>query len=296
LVDSFPVTKDLDAASLVGKLVGGGARAALRKGAGSTGVEVARIANLPARNDARADIPIRRGEVVGLYGVVGSGCETIGHAMVGLANIRPATITLSGSAFQPRSPADAAKRGVSYLASGRAANCILASRSIRENLMISQLATVQKKGILHEGIEREQAQHQLRRLKTRYADYDHSITSLSGGNQQKVVFGRSLGRSSSLLVLEDPTAGVDIGAKQDIHELLEDRAQDGLSILLVSSDLLETIAVAHVIYTVIGGLIVRRYENPTMDDEADIISDVLGGSSRVYEDLINSPSQSWSAE
>ena len=296
LVDSFPMSEDVDAPFLVGKLVGGGARAALRTGAGTVGTEVFRLSNLPMRNEGRADIPIRRGEVVGLYGVVGSGCERIGHAMVGLADIRPATMTLSGSHFQPRSPAEAAKRGVSYLPSGRAANCILASRSVRENLMISQLRIVQRRGILRDRIEREEAHRQLRRLKTRYADYDHSIVSLSGGNQQKVVFGRSLGRSSSLLVLEDPTAGVDVGAKQDIHELLEDRARDGLSILLISSDLLETIAVAHVIYTIIGGMIVRKYENPTIDDEADIISDVLGGSISVGQKLYNSSSQTWSVE
>lgn len=284
LVESFPMSDAVDAAFLIGKLVGRRARESVGRRATSIGVDMAKFANLPARGGGSADIPMRRGEVVALYGVVGSGTERIGHAMVGLADIHPATITLAGSAFRPRSPAAAAKQGVSYLPSGRAANCILPSRSVRENLMVTQLTPILKRGVLQDRLERDHTQDQLKRLKTRYADYDHSIVALSGGNQQKVLFGRALGRSSSILVLEDPTAGVDIGAKRDIHELLAARVQDGLSVLLISSDLLETIAIAHVVYTVIGGRIVRKYENPTIDDEANIISDVLGGSRSADEE------------
>ena len=276
LVDSFALTKTMDAAYLVGKLVGGAARKAAARQTAEGGKEVARISGLPTRGGGTIDIAIRQGQVVGLYGVVGSGCEKIGHAFVGLSDIRPSTITLNGAPFRPQDPAGASRNGVSYLPSGRAANCILPTRSIRENLMISQLNGIHKRGLVREREERDQTQRQLKRFKTRYANYDDLIVSLSGGNQQKVVFGRSLGRGGSLLVLEDPTAGVDIGAKQDIHDLLRERIKDGLSVLLISSDLLETIAICDVIYTVIGGEIVRKYDAPSLDDEVDIIADVLG--------------------
>jgi ribose transport system ATP-binding protein len=276
LVDSFDISEDMDAPFLVAKLVGRAMRSTRQRSMVVSGDEVASISNLPTRLGDRAEISIRRGEIIGLYGVVGSGCEKIGHAMVGLADISPARLTLLGSPYRPGSPAEAAKRGVSYLPSGRAANCILPTRSISENLMLTQLAVMRKNGVLSDRLERDHAKRQLRRLKTRYADSDLPIVSLSGGNQQKVLFGRSLGRLSSLLVLEDPSAGVDVGAKQDIHEMLAERARDGLSVLLISSDLLETIAIAHVIYTVIGGKIVRRYDNPSIDDEEAIIGDVLG--------------------
>jgi ribose transport system ATP-binding protein len=117
----------------------------------------------------------------------------------------------------------------------------------------------------------------LARFRTRYADYDDPITSLSGGNQQKVMIARSLGRECKLIVLEDPTAGVDIGSKQDIHELVRERAASGLAVFLISSDLLETIAISDVIYSVIDGKIVRKYEHPTIAEEANIVADVLGG-------------------
>jgi ribose transport system ATP-binding protein len=143
--------------------------------------------------------------------------------------------------------------------------------------MVSQLGSVQQCGVLRDRAERKQAESQLTRFRTRYTDYDDPITSLSGGNQQKVVLGRSLSRKGAFLVLEDPTAGVDIGSKRDIHELIRQRAADGVGVLLVSSDLLETIAICDVIYTVIGGKIVRKFEDPTNTDEASIIADVVGG-------------------
>jgi ABC-type sugar transport system ATPase subunit len=91
------------------------------------------------------------------------------------------------------------------------------------------------------------------------------------------MIARCLGRASKLIVLEDPTAGVDVASKQDIHELIRDRAASGLAVLLISSDLLETIAISDVIYTVLRGQIVGKYVHPTIEDEASIIADVLGG-------------------
>jgi ribose transport system ATP-binding protein len=277
LIDSFAITEDMKADYIVAKLVGGSANKAGGRQKTAVGEEIVQITGLPARNGGPTDVSVRRGEIVGLYGVVGSGCERIGNAVVGLADIWPSTMTLAGMRYRPATPAHAARCGVSYLPSGRAANCILPSRSARENLMLSQLRRVQRFGVLGDRAERELTKKQLSGLRTRYADYDDPITSLSGGNQQKVALGRSLGREAVLLVLEDPTAGVDIASKQDIHELIRARAAEGIGVLLVSSDLTETIAICDVIYTVIGGKIVRKFGNPTLDDEAEIIADVLGG-------------------
>lgn len=277
LVESFLMTEDIDAAFMVAKLVGKSRSKGGGKQAPSLGHEVFVVRDLPGLRGERVEVSVSAGEVVGLYGVVGSGCETIGRAAVGLADIRPSTMKLMGNSYRPGSPAQAARAGVSYLPSGRAANCILPSRSTRENLMISQLDQTQEFGIIKNGVEREMTRSLLARFRTRYADYDDAITSLSGGNQQKVMIARSLGRACKLIVLEDPTAGVDIGSKQDIHELVRDRAASGLAVFLISSDLLETIAISDVIYTVLRGQIVRKYEHPAIEDEADIIADVLGG-------------------
>ena len=143
--------------------------------------------------------------------------------------------------------------------------------------MITQLDQIQSFGLLNDGSERELTQSLLTRFRTRYSNYDYLITSLSGGNQQKVMIARCLGRASKLIVLEDPTAGVDIGSKQDIHELIRERAASGLAVLLISSDLFETITICDVIFTVKSGQIVQKYEQPTFDDEPAIVADVVGG-------------------
>jgi ribose transport system ATP-binding protein len=277
LVESFPKTDETDAAYIVGRLVGKTRSLGVGKQAPALGTEVLAIRNLAGPHGQSAELSIAAGQVVGLYGVVGSGCERIGRGVVGLEDIRPSTMTLMGRVYRPGSPAQAARSGVSYLPSGRAANCILPSRSTRENLMISQLDQIQSFGIMRNATERQLTQSLLTRFRTRYANYEDLITSLSGGNQQKVMIARCLGRASKLIVLEDPTAGVDVGSKQDIHELVRDRAAAGLGILLISSDLLETIAICDVIYTVIRGQIVRKYDHPTIDDEPSIVADVLGG-------------------
>ncbi len=277
LVDTFAMTKDIDTEIIVAKLAGKLRTSQQGRKALAPGSAVLSISNLSGMGNESATITVSAGEVVGLYGVVGSGCERLGRAVVGLAEIRPQIMTLSEKKFRPDSPAGAAREGVSYLPSGRAANCVLPSRSIRENLTITQLKQLEVLGVIDRGAERMLTQSLLARYRTRYADFEDPITSLSGGNQQKVMIARSLGRASKLIVLEDPTAGVDIASKKDIHDLIRERAASGLAILLVSSDLRETIAISDVVYTVLSNRIVGRYERPLEGDEAHIIADVLGG-------------------
>ena len=277
LVETFEMTEDVSVPVIVEKLVGKSLSARGRKQEGSFATDVLTISNLAEQSGKEVGISVSAGQVVGLYGVVGSGCEKIGRAAVGLADLRPTSMTLMGSIYRPANPAQAARRGVSYLPSGRAANCLLPSRSTRENLMITQLDQIQSFGLLNDGSERELTQSLLTRFRTRYSNYDYLITSLSGGNQQKVMIARCLGRASKLIVLEDPTAGVDIGSKQDIHELIRERAASGLAVLLISSDLFETITICDVIFTVKSGQIVQKYEQPTFDDEPAIVADVVGG-------------------
>jgi ribose transport system ATP-binding protein len=276
LVDSFRMTEAVDAGFIVAKLAGQSRPGAARAARHPDRREIFSVRSLPGAGDAPVTIAVDAGQVVGLYGVVGSGCEAVGRAAVGLADIRPATMTLAGQPHRPATPARAARLGVSYLPSGRAANCILPTRSTRENLMISQLAKTQHFGVIDDRAEQTTTRAVLARFRTRYADYDAAITHLSGGNQQKVMLARCLGRESRLVVLEDPTAGVDVGSKRDIHELIRERLASGLAVLLISSDLAETISLSDVIYTVHDGRIVRRYADPTPADEANILADVLG--------------------
>ena len=276
LVESFAAGPELTAAKLVEKLVGSpqaGSVSAVRE---NYGREILTIRSLPDCNGGFTDITVRAGEIVGLYGVVGCGIETIRDLAIGSGRDVKTPLTLDGERVELRSRSAAAKLGVSYLPSGRAANGILPTLSIRENLTLAQPKIFGQ--LLLTPLRREQAeaQRQLEKLGTRFASQEDKITALSGGNQQKVLLGRCIEGQGKLLVLEDPTAGVDIGAKREIHDLIRARAAAGQAVLLLSTDLQETIALCNTIHTVHHGKLVRNYRDPSFADEPDIIVDILG--------------------
>jgi ribose transport system ATP-binding protein len=284
LVDSFPIDASTTADTVVERLVGRRvSRVAGRRGLGAA-AEVLAIRGLPAGEHGPQEIHVRRGEIVGLYGVVGCGRERIVAALAGLDDLGGATMTLDGAPYRPKNPAAAARRGVAYLPSGRAANGILPSRTIRENLTLTQLRRFHRGGVIAARAERAAARDQLARLRTRFASDEDPITSLSGGNQQKVLLGRSLGHARRLLVLEDPTAGIDIAAKQELHELIRARADDGLAIVFISSELVETLTVCNAVYTIFKGVVCGEYRPPSLDDEPAILADVLGSARAVDGD------------
>lgn len=278
IVDSFPITQELSAGQVIEKLTGKRIAHDMAARAGVSGAQRLVVSGLCGANRGSCEIAVGTGEIVGLYGVVGCGRERIGDTVIGLARMPGTMMSLDGTSYVPRNPAAAARAGVAYLPAGRAGNGILPARSIRENLTLGwpdicgwiKLAPLRK--------ERDLARRHLIQLRTRFAEIEDPITALSGGNQQKVLLGRALGRATRLLVLEDPTAGVDVGAKQDIHDLIRGRAAAGAAVLLLSSDLLETISLCDVVYTIRAGMVIGTYRAPTLADEPQIIADILGGS------------------
>ncbi len=280
LVAAFPVSPQLTVSDVSHHLTGGRSRKAepaTRSTEQTTDVPLLTIAGIAGRPGAPQTIEVGAGRIVAIYGVVGCGREEIAQAVVGLtksaAGLR---LSLQGKAYVPHSPSQAARRGVAYLPSGRAANCVLPTLSIRENLMLRQLGG--RFGVLPWAArERQRATDGLRRYGTRLRHLNDAISSLSGGNQQKVMLGRSLGAGGLLLVLEGPTAGVDIGAKAEIHDVLKREARQGLALLLISSDLNETMALADTVYTMFAGKLVSRYQAPLAQHQASVLTDVVGG-------------------
>ncbi|MET1047821.1 MAG: sugar ABC transporter ATP-binding protein [Hyphomicrobium sp.] len=276
LVDSFPINRDVDADYVLQRLTGKRTQHATVTRRERDKDALLSLRNVPARDGRVCEIGIARGEIVALYGVVGCGCEAIVRGLAGLERFAAPKATLDGKDYAPRTPAAAGALGVGYLPSGRVSNGVLSKRAIRENLTLTQLRSFSRGGIISLKAERAGAEQQLKELGVRYGNQDNAMLSLSGGNQQKVLLGRSLGQAKRLLILEDPTAGIDIAAKRDIHQLLRERAAAGLSVLLVSSDLSETIGLSDVVFTMFNGTIINEYVSPTAGDEAAIIADVLG--------------------
>ena len=277
VVVTTEITPDLTELRLLELLTGRAISTEVDREAPADARPVLRIDELYTEDDCRGiSLYVRPGEIVGLYGIVGCGREGVARALVGLDRPTGGSMTFEGEAFKPRSPGDALSTGVGYLPVDRKENGILPDRSIRENLNLSNLAAFARGNVISPQRERGPTLAHLAKLGVRFGSAELPITSLSGGNQQKVLFGRATGAGPRLLVLEDPTAGIDMGAKLELYEQIKAWAADGMSFLWLSSDLVETLMLCHRAYAMYDGRIVDEFINPTLDDEEAILAGVLG--------------------
>ena len=188
------------------------------------------------------DVRVRRGEVVGLAGLLGSGRTETARAVFGADPLDEGTIDIKGETRRLRSPRDAIRQRLGLTPEDRKTEGIVPDMSVRENLTLALLPRLTRRGILDGRRQREVVEEFVTALGIKLADADQPIRELSGGNQQKVILARWLCTEPELLILDEPTRGVDVGAKRDIQSIIRRLADDGLGVLLVSSELEELVA------------------------------------------------------
>jgi ABC-type sugar transport system ATPase subunit len=276
VVANREVTPETTEADLVGLLIGKASGLPPAATVKSSSMPLLEVSDLRTSRSRNVSFHIGDGEIVGVYGVVGCGREDISRALVGLHPVLGGTVKLSGRTYKARDPRHALAAGMGFLPSDRKQEGILPGRPIRENLTLSNLRPTARGGVILPKRERTTAVQQLKALGVKFASAEHAITTLSGGNQQKVLFGRALAARPKLLVLEDPTAGIDIGAKQDLYRIIRDHRANGMSFLWISSDLTETLTMCDRIYAMYDGCIVSEIAAPTMADEEHLLAAVLG--------------------
>lgn len=246
----------------------------------STGTNAAtpllRIDALTTPNCKRLSLQVFAGEIVGIYGVMGSGREELLNAMTGVVRPSDGYISLRGERYEARSPHTALRQGVACLSGDRKEKGIFANRSLRENYSICTVGTLSRYGVINARAEDTLTSIGLRRLRVRCANVEQPIASLSGGNQQKILFGRALEARPQLLLLEDPAAGIDVEAKQDLYRQINDAADNGAGIIWVSSDVVETLSMCDRVYAMHAGRIVAELLDPQLEDETRLMSHVLG--------------------
>jgi ribose transport system ATP-binding protein len=187
--------------------------------------------------DARVEV--RQRQIVGLAGLLGSGRTEVARAIFGADPPEAGTIRLSGQAVSPREPAEAIALGVGYCSEDRKADGIVPDMSVRENMTLSILPRLTSLGIVDEARQREIVDRFMRRLAIKASSAEQKIRELSGGNQQKVLLARWLCTDPKLLILDEPTRGIDVGAKAEIQALIRELADQGLGVLMISSELEE---------------------------------------------------------
>ena len=272
-------TRTLDANSTEQELVRVLARehpVAVSTSSTARGASVVKVRDLSAGRDCHGvSLEVNAGEIVGLYGLPGCGRETVVRSILGLAKIRGGSIE-HGARRRPRNPRQAALVGIVYLPSGRKERGILARRPIRENLTLGQLDATSRGGFVLPQAERRLVEELLSQLTVDFRSMEDPISWLSGGNQQKVLFGRVLRDGVRLVILEDPTAGIDVQARAQIHRQIVALAERGVGVLLVSNDIRETLSLCGRVHVFRGGKISATFEPPYPAGEAAILDAMMG--------------------
>jgi galactofuranose transport system ATP-binding protein len=187
--------------------------------------------------DAR--IEVRERQIVGLAGLLGSGRTEVARAIFGADPPDAGTIEISGRSVSPQEPAEAIALGVGYCSEDRKADGIVPDMSVRENMTLGILPRLTSMGIVDEARQREIVDKFMKRLAIKASSAEQKIRELSGGNQQKVLLARWLCTDPKLLILDEPTRGIDVGAKAEIQALIRELANQGLGVLMISSELEE---------------------------------------------------------
>ncbi len=198
-----------------------------------------------ARSVAVDRFRIARGEVVGFAGLPGSGAKEFAQSLFGINPASAGRIRSGGAERDlPASPADAYASGIAYLSDDRRRDGLVALMSIGDNLSLSSLPAVSRRFFLRRGAEVDLVRRMFRSMGVKARGPEISIDTLSGGNQQKVCLGRVLATEPRLLILDEPTRGIDVGVKEDVHGIIDRLTRDGLSVIVVTTDLDEMARIA----------------------------------------------------
>jgi ABC-type sugar transport system ATPase subunit len=218
----------------------------------------------PAFDEISFDV--RAGEIVGLAGLVGSGRTEIARAIFG-ADPADGTVEIEGRPVRSRSPRASIRRGLALLPESRKDQGLVMVRPLTENVTMAHVGVVSRRGVLAKRREQRIVGEALRSVDARAASTSLPVSSLSGGNQQKAALAKWLVRTPRLLLADEPTRGIDVGAKRAIYDLIHGLAADGLGVLLISSELGEVLGLAHRVIALRAGRIVGEYSGDEADEE-----------------------------
>jgi ribose transport system ATP-binding protein len=207
---------------------------------------VLEVESLTAAGIGPVDLRVRRGEILGVAGLMGSGRSRLIHALMGSIPATGGTMRLVGEPYTPRHPADAVAAGVGLIPEDRKHQSLLLDAPVRWNISLAALPRIARFGIgLSPRAEKRFTEEIRRSVKVRAASQEQAIRTLSGGNQQRAIFGRWFANQPKLLLLDEPTRGVDVGAKAEIYRLIELSAARGMAVVVASSELEELMRLAH---------------------------------------------------
>ncbi len=216
------------------------------------------------------------GEILGFYGLVGAGRSEVMQAIFGITKPSRGQVTLDGEALNIRTPSDAVGAGIVYVPEERGKQGIVADLPIFQNVSLPSLHKTSRNGFLQLAREFALTREFTQRLDLRAASLSQQAATLSGGNQQKIVIAKWLATRPRVIILDEPTKGIDIGSKAAVHEFMGDLVAQGLSVIMVSSELPEVIGMSDRIIVMREGRIIANHINDENLNAATLLRDAAG--------------------
>lgn len=233
---------------------------------GEVVLDVRELTRIGAFTDV--SLTVRAGEIVGLAGLVGAGRTEVARAIFGLDRHDSGTISINGEAVRARTPRQGVRAGIAYVPEDRKRDGIIPAGSIKDNVALPVLGNLGTAGWISRSRERELVRAKVDELGVSPPVIDRAVETLSGGNQQKVVIAKWLAARPDVLLLDEPTRGVDVGAKADIHRIIGELAASGVAILLISSELPEVLAVSDRVYVLHEGTVSAEFDRSDADEKS----------------------------
>jgi ABC-type sugar transport system ATPase subunit len=235
--------------------------------AGGKGETVMEVKNLSGLGYRDVSLDIFAGEVLGIFGLTGAGRTELARGIFGIIPSTSGEITMGGRTLKMLTPAQAMREGVAYIPEDRKEGGLFLEMSIRENAVVGCLKSVS--GWLFVNIVRMEdlAKDLIRKLRIKCRGTSQTVSRLSGGNQQKVLFAKWLARKPKLLIADEPTRGVDVGAKAEIHSLLRDLAEQGAAVVMISSELPEVLGMGDRVAVMREGELAQIFDCNQADEE-----------------------------
>src|SRR3984893_14893988 len=249
---------------IVGKRIGAFERRARTDK--KAGTEVLRVSELSAKpRPVRASLTIRGGEIVGIAGLMGSGRSSLARSIFGMQPIVGGEIRVREKAVKINSSPEALEAGIAMIPEDRLTQGLVLQHSVANNMTLPVIDSMSRHGFVQESKERDLIQQYTKQLRIKAASPEKPVRTLSGGNQQKVVLAKWLAADPAVLILDEPTAGVDIGSKTEIVEIIRDFADRGKGVMVISSEPAELLALSDRILIMVGGRVVREISSEEIE-------------------------------
>ncbi len=260
--------KDIDLDTVIARMVGRKMDNVYPKESIPLGEKIFEVKNFNEKNMfAKINFEARKGEIVGFAGLVGAGRTETMRAIFGLDHHDTGTVIIDGKEVDIKSPEDAIKNGLVMLAESRREDGIIPVRSVKENASLGNLERFIFGGYTHKGKEKDDVSKVFKQMNVKTPTLDTPIASLSGGNQQKVLLARWLLCEPKVMILDEPTRGIDVGAKFEIYKLMMDIVKQGKTIIMVSSEMPELIGMCDKIYVMSQGYITGCIDRESFHQE-----------------------------